>query len=70
MLEVTGLSDAAVQAKLVRAHARAPITAVTLAWWRKEGGAFRATHVEQQRPKQVRMAHLHSMAKQDQAVGK
>ena len=69
VLEVNGLSDVGVQSKLVRAHARAPITAVTLAWWRKEGDAFRATHVEQQRPKQGRTARLRSMAKQDQAAG-
>ena len=36
VLEVNGLSDVGVQAELVRTHARAPITAVTLAWWRKQ----------------------------------
>jgi len=62
LLEVNGLSDVGVQAKLVRAHGRAPITAVTLAWWRKEGDAFRATHAEQQQPKQGRTARLRRMA--------
>ncbi|MBV9769106.1 MAG: replication initiation protein, partial [Bryobacterales bacterium] len=62
VLEVNALSDLGVQAKLVRAHARAPITAVTLAWWRKEGNAFRAVCAEQQQPKQGRMARLRRMA--------
>ena len=62
LLEVNGLSDVAVQAKLVRAHARAPITAVTLTWWRKQGDAFRATHAEHQQPKQGRTARLRGMA--------
>ena len=62
LLEVNGLSDVAVQAKLVRAHPRAPITAVTLAWWRKEGDAFRATYAEHQQPKQGRAARLRNMA--------
>lgn len=58
VLEVNGLSDIGVKAELVRAHARAPITAVSLAWWRKEGDEFRATHAEQRRPKQGRLARL------------
>jgi len=57
-----------VQAKLVRAHTRAPITAITLAWWRKEGDAFCATYTEQQQPKQGRTACLRSMARQDQGA--
>ena len=64
VLEVNGLSDVAIRVELVRAHARAPITAVTLAWWRKEGDAFRATYAEQQRPKQGRAARLRDMARQ------
>jgi hypothetical protein len=58
VLEVNGLSDMAVQAELVRTHARAPITAVTLAWWRKEGDAYRITLHELHQPKQGRMARL------------
>ena len=61
-LEVNGLSDCSVEIQVVRRHAKAPITAVTVAWWRKEGDAFRATYAEQQRPKQGRTARLRSMA--------
>jgi len=63
-LEVNGLSDYSVEFQVVRRHARAPITAVTLAWWRKEGDAFRATHAEQQQPKQGRTARLRRMAQE------
>ena len=62
MLEVNGLSDVAVQVELVRAHARAPATAVTLVWWRKQGDEFRATQIEQQQPKQGRLARLRDAA--------
>ena len=68
LLEVNGLSDIAVQAALVRAHGRAPITAVTLAWWRKEGDAFRATVHELHQPKQGRMARLRSGGAERQAA--
>jgi len=61
-LEVNGLSDYSVEFQVVRRHSRAPITAVTLAWWRKEGDAFRATYAEQQQPKQGRTARLRRMA--------
>jgi len=60
VLEINGLSDIGVKAELVRAHARAPITAVSLAWWRKGEAEFRAAHAEQQRPKQGRLARLRS----------
>lgn len=62
VLEVNGLSDVGVQANLVRAHTRAPITAVTLAWWRKQGDEFRVTHTEHQQPKQGRLARLRGAA--------
>lgn len=58
LLEVNGLSDVAVQVELVRAHARAPITAVALGWWRKQGDDFRAAFAERQRSKLGRMARL------------
>jgi len=61
-LEVNGLSDYSVEFQVVRRHSRAPITAVTLAWWRKKGDVFRATYAEQQLPKQGRTARLRSMA--------
>lgn len=54
LLEVNALSDVAVQLGLVRSHARAPINAIQVAWWRKEGDEFRATYAEQQMPKKGR----------------
>ncbi len=62
-LEVNGLSNYSVQFKVVRRHSRAPITAVTLAWWRKEGDAFRATLHELQQSKLGRRARLQGAAK-------
>ena len=62
VLEINGLSDYSTEFHVERRHSRAPITAVTLTWWRKEGDAFRATYAEQQRPKQGRTARLRSMA--------
>jgi hypothetical protein len=41
-----------------RAYSRAPITGVTLAWWRKDTEEYRATHQERQRSKLGRMARL------------
>ena len=58
LLEVNGLSDMSVQIELTRAHSRAPITGVTLAWWRKEGDDFCAAYAERQRSKAGRMARL------------
>jgi hypothetical protein len=58
LLEVNGLSDMSVQIEMVRAHARAPVTAVTMAWWRKEGDEFREANAERQRSKVGRMARL------------
>jgi hypothetical protein len=58
LLEVNGLSDMGVKIDLVRTHARAPIIAVTLAWWHKEGDEFRAAFAERQRSKLGRMARL------------
>lgn len=58
LLEVNGLSDMSVKIELTRAHARAPISGVTLAWWRKEGEEFRAAYAERRRSKLGRMARL------------
>ena len=66
VLEVNGLSDHSVEIQVTRRHSRAPITAVTVTWWRKEGDAFRATYAEQQQPKQGRTARLRSAAKQQE----
>lgn len=58
LLEVNGLSDMGVKIELTRVHPRAPVTGVTLAWWRKEGDEFRAAHAERRRSKLGRMARL------------
>jgi len=57
-LEVNGLSEFGIRLDIVRAHARAPISAVSLVWWRKEGEEFRATRRERQRSKLGRKARL------------
>ncbi len=58
VLEVNGLSDMGAQIQLQRRHARAPIHAVTLSWWKKEGDEFRASMQERERSKVGRMARL------------
>lgn len=58
VLEVNGLSDMGVKIELTRVHSRAPVTQVTLAWWRKEGDEFRAAYAERGRSKLGRMARL------------
>lgn len=58
LLEVNGLSDMGVKIELTRVHSRAPITGVTLVWWRKEGEEFRAAYAERRRSKLGRMARL------------
>jgi hypothetical protein len=57
-LEVNGLSDMSVQIEFERQHSRAPIQAVTIAWWRKSGDEFRAAMAERNRSKMGRMARL------------
>ena len=58
LLEVNGLSDMGVQIELERLHSRAPIHAVTVAWWRKTGEEFRGAMEERNRSKVGRMARL------------
>jgi hypothetical protein len=58
LLEVNGLSEFGIQIGVQRAHSRAPISAVSLAWWRKEGEEYRATYQERQRSKLGRKARL------------
>jgi len=58
MLEVNGLSDVSVDLTLERRSRFAPITGVTVAWWRKEGDDFRAAMQERNRSKLGRMARL------------
>jgi hypothetical protein len=57
-LEVNGLSDCGVTIEPVRKSPRAPITAVTVSWWRKQGEAYRDTLRELRRPKVGRTARL------------
>lgn len=57
-LEVNGLSDLSVTIEAERRNPRAPITAVTVTWWRKEGDAYRDTLRELRQPKVGRMARL------------
>src|SRR5580704_7611136 len=61
VLEVNGLSDMSVQIELERQHSRAPIDAVTLAWWKKSGAEFRTAMNERNRSKVGRMARLKGM---------
>jgi len=58
VLEVNGLSDMKVEFAIQRKHARAPIQAVTLSWWRKSGDEFRDAVQERNRSKVGRMARL------------
>lgn len=58
VLEVNGLSEYGVRVEIDRAYSRAPITGVTLGWWRKDGDEYRTTHQERQRSKLGRMARL------------
>ena len=58
VLEVNGLSDMGVKIQAERRHARAPIHAVTIAWWKKQGDEFREAVKERNRSKIRRMARL------------
>jgi plasmid replication initiation protein len=58
VLEVNGLSDVGVEVSLTRRSKFAPIDAVTVAWWRKEGDEFRAAIRERNQSKIGRMARL------------
>jgi len=58
MLEVNGLSDMSVDIRLDRRSRFAPIDAVTVTWWRKEGEEFRAAIRERNQSKVGRMARL------------
>jgi hypothetical protein len=68
VFEVNGLSDMSLQIELERLHSRAPIHAVTLAWWRKSGDEFRAAMQERGRSKVGRMARLRGQVEIAQAV--
>ena len=68
LLEVNGLSDMGVDIDVVRKHARAPVTAVSMSWWRKEGDDFRAAMQERARPKVGRMARLKGKVEKIEAL--
>jgi hypothetical protein len=57
-LEVNGLSDLSVKIEPVRRNHKAPITAVTVTWWRKRGEEYRRTLRELRQPKVGRQARL------------
>jgi hypothetical protein len=58
VLEVNGLSDLGVKAELQRRHARAPINAVAVVWWKKSPDELAAVAKERNRSKIGRMARL------------
>jgi hypothetical protein len=63
-IEVNGLSDCGVEIQPVRKSPRAPITAVTVAWWQKEGDEYRETLRELRQPKVGRLARLKGTVEQ------
>jgi hypothetical protein len=62
MLEVDGLSDTQIEVEPKRRSKFAPIEAVTVVWWRKQGDDFRAAMQERNRSKVGRMARLRGQA--------
>lgn len=65
VLEVNGLSDLGVQMEVQRRHPRAPIHAVTVAWWRKSPEELATVIRERNRSKIGRMARLKGTPKLD-----
>lgn len=58
VLEINGLSEMGCQIDLFRVHSRAPITKVTVAWWRKDADEQRSAIQELSRSKLGRKARL------------
>ena len=58
LLEVNALSDLGAAAEVRRRSPRAPIEAVVVTWWKKEGDQFREAIHERERPKLGRRARL------------
>lgn len=58
VLEVNALSDLSVAIEVRRRSSRAPIEAVAVTWWKKEGDHFREAIRERERPKLGRKARL------------
>jgi hypothetical protein len=69
LLEVNGLSDYGVEIYLRRDKTRGPITAVSLAWWKKEGEEYREVLRERARPKLGRMARLRGQVESVSSTG-
>ncbi len=67
-LEVNGLSDMSVQVEVQRRHARAPIHAIILSWWKKEGDEFRSAVHERNRSKVGRLARLRGKVEKAEAI--
>lgn len=64
LLECNALSDLGVAAEIRRRSPRAPIEAIVVTWWKKEGDQFRETLQERTRPKLSRMARLKARVQQ------
>lgn len=64
IVEVNGLSDFGVGIEVRRRSSRAPIEAVVVSWWPKEGEAFRETMRERNRAKIGRTARLRDQVDQ------
>jgi len=58
LLEVNALSDMSVAIEVNRRHPRAPIEAVTMTWWRKDGDEFREAIQERSKSKVGRLMRL------------
>ncbi|MGI4827433.1 MAG: hypothetical protein ACRYFU_04470, partial [Janthinobacterium lividum] len=58
VLEVNALSDLGVAIEVRRRSPRAPIEAVAVTWWKKEGEPFQEAMRERERPKLGRKARL------------
>lgn len=64
LLECNALSDLGVAVEIRRRSPRAPVEAIAVTWWKKEGDQFRETIQERTRPKLSRMARLKAQIKQ------
>jgi hypothetical protein len=58
-----------IEIELVRQHSRAPVHAVTVAWWRKSGDEFRAAMQERNRSKVGRLSRLRGQAETTEVPG-
>jgi hypothetical protein len=70
VLEVCGLSDMGVEITPKRRSRFAPIEAVMVSWWRKEGDEFRAAVRERDRSKVGRMARLRGVGERAEPLAR